>query len=172
MFQFTHPGRGATLVMQDAVFRQCRFNSRTPGGVRPQLALLERLSQLSFNSRTPGGVRRRPPWYYIRKPIVSIHAPREGCDEIAALPSKSSRLFQFTHPGRGATGLLGRAPKGNPPFQFTHPGRGATFQLSVEACVEPVSIHAPREGCDLSGQREDLQPRYSFNSRTPGGVRH
>ena len=34
-----------------------------------------------------------------------------------------------------------------------------------------VSIHAPREGCDLSSVRftsEDLR----FNSRTPGGVRH
>ena len=56
---------------------------------------------------------------------VSIHAPREGCDEIAVLPSKSSRLFQFTHPGRGATTTnIGGCRQGM--FQFTHPGRGAT----------------------------------------------
>ena len=42
---------------------------------------------------------------------------------------KTQILFQFTHPGRGATRLhvselycIG--------FQFTHPGRGATVQLS------------------------------------------
>ena len=33
-----------------------------------------------------------------------------------------------------------------------------------------VSIHAPREGCDFfTGTVED--GIYSFNSRTPGGVR-
>ena len=35
---------------------------------------------------------------------VSIHAPREGCD-LYIRPIKKDRdyLFQFTHPGRGAT---------------------------------------------------------------------
>ena len=36
--------------------------------------------------------------------------------------------------------------------------------------VVPVSIHAPREGCDSSWTccKDDA---HSFNSRTPGGVR-
>ena len=32
-FQFTHPGRGATLITLQVVLAT-RFNSRTPGGVR------------------------------------------------------------------------------------------------------------------------------------------
>ena len=36
-----------------------------------------------------------------------------------------------------------------PMFQFTHPGRGATRSPSVGSCRLDVSIHAPREGCDL-----------------------
>ena len=57
---------------------------------------------------------------------VSIHAPREGCD-----------LFQSKRP----VSLIG--------FQFTHPGRGATGGFFLSADMSDVSIHAPREGCDL-----------------------
>ena len=56
---------------------------------------------------------------------VSIHAPREGCDEIILTVSPMMLLFQFTHPGRGATYCKG----------------GKTLYILV-------SIHAPREGCD------------------------
>ena len=35
-------------------------------------------------------------------------------------------------------------------FQFTHPGRGATGNSVAIARLFTVSIHAPREGCDLS----------------------
>ena len=35
--------------------------------------------------------------------IVSIHAPREGCDWRRVRYPFSWRVFQFTHPGRGAT---------------------------------------------------------------------
>ena len=33
-------------------------------------------------------------------------------------------------------------------FQFTHPGRGATYRYGLPHLGYPVSIHAPREGCD------------------------
>ena len=34
-------------------------------------------------------------------------------------------------------------------FQFTHPGRGATFGEWDYDALANVSIHAPREGCDF-----------------------
>ena len=33
-------------------------------------------------------------------------------------------------------------------FQFTHPGRGATGLTNTLLASATVSIHAPREGCD------------------------
>ena len=79
-------------------------------------------------------------------------------------------LFQFTHPGRGATSIClskiflhlsfnSRTPGGvrrsrsisrivYTKFQFTHPGRGATPALDIDLVAKDVSIHAPREGCD------------------------
>ena len=59
-------------------------------------------------------------------------------------------MFQFTHPGRGATALRSQV-ENLEEFQFTHPGRGATIittNLTWEGIK--VSIHAPREGCDAT----------------------
>ena len=125
VFQFTHPGRGATR-----------------------------------------GLRAR-----CRRSLVSIHAPREGCDIWRALWRYNAPTFQFTHPGRGATDLQtvnaylaksfnSRTPGGvrlgdamrlilRLQFQFTHPGRGATCSALSNCYTKSVSIHAPREGCDL-----------------------
>ena len=61
--------------------------------------------------------------------------------------AKQAGSFQFTHPGRGAT-YLGRTGDDIAKFQFTHPGRGATYSSLLLRCIVVVSIHAPREGCD------------------------
>ena len=58
--------------------------------------------------------------------IVSIHAPREGCDQTVRFGSATDSKFQFTHPGRGATYFLSVGSDAVTRFQFTHPGRGAT----------------------------------------------
>ena len=34
---------------------------------------------------------------------VSIHAPWEGCDSNLGFNTEGGELFQFTHPGKGAT---------------------------------------------------------------------
>ena len=102
-FQFTHPGRGATKPDRAVVVDRSRFNSRTPGGVRLQLSARYgsystgfnsrtpggvrhtrdfcQASSICFNSRTPGGVRLRTLRLRVTRSEVSIHAPREGCDE-------------------------------------------------------------------------------------------
>ena len=101
---------------------------------------------------------------------VSIHAPREGCDEFKQIDLAPDSKFQFTHPGRGATGAgcsLTAIPRG---FNSRTPGGVRLARSSYVSQLLPVSIHAPREGCDIKAHREDtIQLR--FNSRTPGGVR-
>ena len=42
---------------------------------------------LSFNSRTPGGVRLKRIDLMSLYSVVSIHAPREGCDLLLTLPT-------------------------------------------------------------------------------------
>ena len=78
-FQSTHPGWGATRVLNSCKQSDFRFNPRTPGGVR-RLILFLRISLIRFNPRTPGGVRHQP--IYL---------------------GELSAEFQSTHPGWGAT---------------------------------------------------------------------
>ena len=147
VFQFTHPGKGATPYGKRTTRSSACFNSRTLGRVR--LCLLK-----------PDALGLH----------VSIHAPWEGCDFIvppfSILDTRfNSRtlgrvrptsclslswviMFQFTHPGKGATeSALHQAHE--KPFQFTHPGKGATGYHNRIKLGVVVSIHAPWEGCDM-----------------------
>ena len=56
----------------------------------------------SFNSRTLGRVRLGKPLPTPRL-SVSIHAPWEGCDKESDYFEIGKGVFQFTHPGKGAT---------------------------------------------------------------------
>ena len=145
LFQFTHPGRGATA--------------------RAYTSLQGYMFQFTHPGRGATFTRIK----------VTHH-----------------RRFQFTHPGRGATTRQTDSALHKALFQFTHPGRGATssggmviplasFNSRTPGGVRhqrsrlsnvrlTVSIHAPREGCDLALVTL-LLVTLSFNSRTPGGVR-
>ena len=124
MFQFAHPGKGATSSVRALFHEHIRFNSRTLGRVRLAECFRRWLLYL----------------------LVSIHAPWEGCDLLAFLLLMMN-LFQFTHPGKGAT------------------------QLWLDGDKEIlVSIHAPWEGCDQGSRAWHGYPQR-FNSRTLGRVR-
>ena len=79
--------------------------------------------------------------------VISIHAPREGCDPTAG---RGRYLRDNFNP---------RTPRGVRPL--------TRFNLHF---VITISIHAPREGCDRPPRPS---PRISadFNPRTPRGVR-
>ena len=124
------------------------FNSRTPGGVRHPEVGVSKYQAFGFNSRTPGGVRLDNKRAQTRYLNVSIHAPREGCDicKISLFLLKSS--FNSRTPG-GVRLRLDLLLVRRLLFQFTHPGRGAThYGVDVPRGRGEVSIHAPREGCD------------------------
>ena len=91
------------LIAAVIVLRVIDFNPRTPGGVRPPLEMLFAMSfnyfnprtpggvrqydvselhgdKINFNPRTPGGVRLVPSFRKALEALISIHAPRVGCD--------------------------------------------------------------------------------------------
>ena len=147
VFQSTHPARGATSWAElDAEAQE--FQSTHPA------------RGATLHRRYPRHVKE-----------ISIHAPREGCDIsrrsvaddkqnfnprtprgvrqlLSCLQNSLPRRFQSTHPARGAT--LGEQ-QGCPSmrFQSTHPARGATSKVDLVFQQAKISIHAPREGCDL-----------------------
>ena len=108
--------------------------------------------------------------YSVAEGLVSIHAPRVGCDS----PNVGLSTIRYSFNSRTPCGVrLGQLLNVTSRLGVSihAPRVGCDDQLPQEPHLcDMVSIHAPRVGCDvlscffLSGEN-------SFNSRTPCGVR-
>ena len=167
-FQFTHPGKGATTALIRSGSLPTSFNSRTLGRVRPLLLL--RISLLmSFNSRTLGRVRLQDWEFKNIKPLVSIHAPWEGCDNISTNGRGRSSSFNSRTLGRVRLDPTSTSDK-DKDVSIHAPWEGCDYNTPYEQRKRYVSIHAPWEGCDLIQVVTNLKI-LRFNSRTLGRVR-
>ena len=101
---------------------------------------------------------------------VSIHAPWEGCDSLRLQKHKHYEGVSIHAPWEGCDVERLKVEYKDRLFQFTHPGKGATPSNSNDNNDGTVSIHAPWEGCDLNSVDSTNRPG-SFNSRTLGRVR-
>ncbi len=124
---------------------------------------------------------------------ISIHAPREGGDDLWIYDGTGYSQFQSTPPARGAT-LPAPCQDHGQPFQSTPPARGATARWVVQQhsaiyfnprpprggrrqaeritnYAVGISIHAPREGGDCWDRRISSAMKH-FNPRPPRGGRH
>ena len=190
-FQSTHPVWGATLFGYAVIVCErisihaprmgCdpfqtvskiplqHFNPRTPYGVRLALLCLMWWGR-NFNPRTPYGVRLIVNIYRAKIDLISIHAPRMGCDLHELYFVIFLQGFQSTHPVWGATEIQIQfddsiiisihAPRmgcdlpfqhfrvAHSIFQSTHPVWGATAKQDGTRGIVLISIHAPRMGCD------------------------
>ena len=102
------------------------FNPRTPCGVRPRAAGRSSSKDKQFQSTHPVRGATRAVFPARRRPHISIHAPRAGCDH--TLPDLVFWSFYF-----------------NP---RTPCGVRLHFLTSIKARGK-ISIHAPRAGCDI-----------------------
>ena len=168
-FQFTHPGKGATLSRR-IVSYQPGFQFTHPGKGATSAPVSIRLAiQVSIHAPWEGCDGVSCAWCSLLS-VVSIHAPWEGCDSHRVSPFTTPKRFQFTHPGKGATG----GPT-TPAFRYRRfnsrtLGRVRLSTRSIRAMFAIVSIHAPWEGCDV-GVAESVKSILCFNSRTLGRVR-
>ena len=95
-FQFTHPVWGATGCRL-AVGARAGFNSRTPCGVRPDsLGVDLWFFIVSIHAPRVGCDLRRTRGIAVFR--VSIHAPRVGCDLAAAPSGSGQRRFNSRTP--------------------------------------------------------------------------
>ena len=169
LFQSTHPARGATFLRGSTLLAHYNFNPRTPRGVR-LAQLCVNMFKLNFNPRTPRGVRQ----------VLDL-APGDAIQ------------FQSTHPARGATSSFSTLNKRCKNFNPRTP-RGVRREPSTASQGHSsISIHAPREGCDVNVKHHFYHPpkfqsthpargatwtfvrtrfpNSNFNPRTPRGVR-
>ena len=128
--------------------------------------------KINFYPRSPRGERRRtarptttPPPFLSTLPARGATGPLMSsvlkCAFLSTLPARGATadggmvkinltVFLSTLPARGATKCI--CPKGQMAKKFlsTLPARGATVSKMPEALSGRISIHAPREGSDVS----------------------
>ena len=145
LFQSTHPGWGATGALDVSDF-DVVFQSTHPGwgATRKKRAYLR---HQKFQSTHPGWGATYRYRTYSAGGVISIHAPRVGCDISRCL--RRTAIFYFNPRTPGGVRLamkFARSPIKS--FQSTHPGWGATAVIVLRVIG-----------------------RDYFNPRTPGGVR-
>ena len=190
LFQFTHPGKGAT-ASASAKFFSTWVSIHAPWEGCDLLVADKSNTFFRFNSRTLGRVRRSAPYQILLSVRFQFTHPGKGatmrhCNVIGCA------LFQFTHPGKGATRVVSGGHRGHSCFnsrtlgrvrptprcsvtalvwfQFTHPGKGATSAFdypSTGIWFNSRTLGRVRLPCGGYLAR----PR-GFNSRTLGRVRH
>ena len=146
-FQSTHPVRGATRSNLQYGLRTVKFQSTHPVRGATLRVFPERCAPEYFNPRTPCGVRLHCSRIAFDIRVISIHAPRAGCD----IPHKIT-IEEHTK------------------FQSTHPVRGATTCRTVSTHVR--AYFNPRTPCGVRlGKISPERSASYFNPRTPCGVR-
>ena len=120
----------------------------------------------TVQSTHPRGVRHLFEHGHQLRQIISTHAPREGCDQSLKLAASQANQFQSTHPARGATGSS-PSSSASSAFQSTHPARGATLDNQLGRLYNPISIHAPREGCDGLRRQAELPEQRAISIHAP-----
>ena len=108
-----------------------------------------RRSSGHFNPRPPRGGRPGVDGAAVEVDKISIHAPREGGDQLVNNVVLPDILFQSTPPARGATyprlGIHTQTV-----ISIHAPREGGDFGRHYNRHEpKPISIHAPREGGDL-----------------------
>ena len=124
---------------------------------------------MKFQSTHPARGATCAPLPCLRAHYVSIHAPREGCDLNFQFVKSTHSNFNPRTP-RGVRRLSVPTKQQRQDFNPRTP-RGVRLIVTEHAWKEgSISIHAPREGCDLwrALYRTDGS---DFNPRTPRGVR-
>ena len=144
------------------------FNPRTPCGVRPAACAASSSVKL-FQSTHPVWGATPCKGDAITDAIISIHAPRVGCDLSFRFPLF---LYYYFNP-RTPCGVRHDRCDRDVQRQDFNPRtpcgvrRGGCPVLCNSA---HISIHAPRVGCDSWGRAFPVR-RPDFNPRTPCGVR-
>ena len=150
-FQFTHPGKGATVHGWSSQTHG-EFQFTHPGkGATLASDVLPFMRDVSIHAPWEGCDPDEPHPRPSRL-AVSIHAPWEGCD--------LREIILFTHTLCFNSRTLGRVRRRSYLLSYSVSicfnsrtlGRVRRCRLLTNCYIQSVSIHAPWEGCDLSRQ--------------------
>ena len=147
LFQSTHPVRGATA--RNIIRSACHGIFQSTHPVRGATYAGDQATCCEvFQSTHPvRGATSGWTTCLITRAVISIHAPREGCDRRPAGLANRQPTFQSTHPVRGAT-MPAKPHQSRIVISIHAPREGCDCIRNTPVRYCPISIHAPREGCD------------------------
>ena len=147
VFQSTHPLRGATTIPERHIAYRRVISIHAPLAGCDHPARCSSRQGHHFNPRTPCGVRHPVASGDGHGHGISIHAPLVGCDAGYDYDTVQDRVFQSTHPLRGAT--LSSPSPALPATHFNPRTPCGVRPYKGKACIRlyDISIHAPLAGC-------------------------
>ena len=164
LFQSTRPARGATRKISCRSLRESLFQSTRPArGATLTLLANKNHRVISIHAPREGRDQIRVQRRYRHR--ISIHAPREGRDSVAMMEVVGVVYFNP------------RAPRGARPPRHRPPERPESISIHApregrDCCVRDrfqnifISIHAPREGRD-DFKREQHAPEFNISIHAP-----
>ena len=188
IFQSTHPLRGATRRSESRrPLRQ--FQSTHPlRGATGERLIKGILAFISIHAPLAGCDVFAENLKKLRK--ISIHAPLAGCDSTISFGGKSGpyfnprtpcgvrhirrtltdeqKVFQSTHPLRGATLPGLRQPPGHADFNPRTPCGVRLSPLFSSSVIFCISIHAPLAGCDRAFSMRSARSTISIHAPLAG----
>ena len=164
IFQSTHPVRGATNGGREGGWPVLFQSTHPVRGATPADVTVSAKLNLFQSTHPVRGATESDQHARLGR-VISIHAPREGCDFLP-LRVRSRRHISIHAPCEGCDTKREVNLDLRRVFQSTHPVRGATARAFRDHVPRAISIHAPREGCDVRTRHHPSIPCY-FNPRTP-----
>ena len=153
-FQSTHPVRGATIDTDDRYHRYLFQSTHPVRGATCVDGNCIRPAVISIHAPREGC--DRTVFNHLSHGVgISIHAPREGCDGNDDTHQHANRI-SIHAPREGCDTETTIRTNTQTVFQSTHPVRGATRGYRRATIGAHISIHAPREGCDNRGNSRRL----------------
>ena len=151
LFQSTPPARGATSSLSKGYLPATGFQSTPPARGATSVDAILPIYYQYFNPRPPRGGRHRVPAFSIADIRISIHAPREGGDCVYRNLAPLTPDFNPRPPRGGRPHPVPWMPW---PADFNPrpPRGGRPCHCPLHGGVPGISIHAPREGGDITAR--------------------
>ena len=162
------PREGGDVVALVKPSAHCGFQSTPPA--RGATLFRGRLGQLedNFNPRPPRGGRRLYCGGHPVRPVISIHAPREGGDARGGYTNIWMHISIHAPREGGDANFIGGVVD-EAQISIHAPREGGDDPEMALPCTQSISIHAPREGGDVTTILNSGIPVISIHAPREGG---
>ena len=164
------PREGSDSARRVSGCRQSDFNPRSPRGERPPSPVSSHWRETPFQSTLPARGATQLFSVLLSVCNISIHAPREGSDAVLRRHACDGKHFNPRSP-RGERRVITNVKDRGWNFNPRSPRGERPIETTNDIVINPISIHAPREGSDPSPWVAQSAARISIHAPREGSDR-